>query len=73
MGRERKQVLASSNRVRARAGSIARLGRHTECLVSEWSVHRNAWNPGHFCRSPRKGREQDSDVLGLSEESHAPR
>lgn len=73
MGRERKEILVSSKRSRAGAGSLARLGRHTECLVSEWSVHRNARNPGHFYRSPGKGREQDSDVLGLSEKSHAPR
>lgn len=73
MGRERKQVLAPSKKGRARAVTLARLGRPTECLVSEWSMHRNAWNPAHFCRSPRKGREQDSNVLGHSEESHAPR
>lgn len=56
MGRERKEVLAPSKKGKASVVSLARLGKHTKCLMSEWSVHRNVWNPRHFCRS-LKGRE----------------
>lgn len=72
MGRERNEVLAASNKGKASVVSLAGLGRHTECLMSEWSVHRNVWNPRHFCRS-LKGREHASNVLGVREESRDPR
>lgn len=70
MGREIKEVLASSKRGRARAGSLARLGRHTKCASCQSGVCTEI--PGILDTSAKaRGREENKiQVFWDSVRSH---